>query len=58
MTMSLDVTAKGGNISIIKQRPPPRDGHSCFVYDNKMFIFGGDRHHMPFNDLFYFELNQ
>lgn len=33
-------------------RPRPRDGHSADLYGNHMIIFGGDRHHMPFNDLF------
>lgn len=33
--------------------PKPRDGHSCVVHDERfLIIFGGDRHHMPFNDLF------
>ena len=26
-------------------------------YDGKMLIFGGDRHHMPFNDLFLLDLD-
>ena len=30
----------------------PRDGHSCTLHDGLMIGFGGDRHHMPFNDLF------
>lgn len=33
-------------------RPAPRDGHSGILYDNYFMVFGGDRHHMPFNDLF------
>ena len=33
--------------------PKPRDGHSWVVHDERfLLIFGGDRHHMPFNDLF------
>ena len=35
--------------------PLPRDGHSAFLYDGKMFIFGGDRNKYPFNDVFFFE---
>ena len=33
--------------------PTARDGHSATV-DKKgfMYVFGGDRHHMPFNDLY------
>mmetsp|Transcript_48099 Transcript_48099/g.35304 ORF Transcript_48099/g.35304 Transcript_48099/m.35304 type:complete len:94 (+) Transcript_48099:1218-1499(+) len=42
---------------IIKNKPNPRDGHTSFVYQNKMFIFGGDRHHMPFNDLFFLQFD-
>mmetsp|Transcript_33794 Transcript_33794/g.38422 ORF Transcript_33794/g.38422 Transcript_33794/m.38422 type:complete len:520 (+) Transcript_33794:41-1600(+) len=38
------------------KKPCPRDGHSVAVHDDKMYIFGGDRHHMPFNDLFVFNL--
>lgn len=33
-------------------RPRPRDGHTATIHGNYMVIFGGDRHHMPFNDLF------
>jgi len=38
-------------------RPPPRDGHSaCVDSQGFMYIFGGDRHHMPFNDLYMIKL--
>ena len=34
-------------------RPASRDGHGCVLtHDGLMIIFGGDRHHMPFNDMF------
>lgn len=33
-------------------RPTARDGHSALIHKNRLFIFGGDRHHMPFNDTF------
>ena len=33
-----------------------RDGHSCTLYNDFMIGFGGDRHHMPFNDLFVLDL--
>ena len=33
-------------------QPDAREGHSCNVSDDGyMFVFGGDRHHMPFNDM-------
>lgn len=38
-------------------QPAARDGHSCEISDNGlMFVFGGDRHHMPFNDLYLIKL--
>eukprot|EP00350_Pseudokeronopsis_sp_OXSARD2_P007261 CAMPEP_0170553644 /NCGR_PEP_ID=MMETSP0211-20121228/11485_1 /TAXON_ID=311385 /ORGANISM="Pseudokeronopsis sp., Strain OXSARD2" /LENGTH=80 /DNA_ID=CAMNT_0010862121 /DNA_START=1229 /DNA_END=1468 /DNA_ORIENTATION=- len=39
-------------VGIIPERKPtPRDGHTANISsEGFMFIFGGDRHHMPFND--------
>ena len=37
--------------------PQARDGHSSVVHENTLIIFGGDRHHMPFNDLFMLDLD-
>jgi len=38
-------------------RPPPRDGHTaCVDSQGFMYIFGGDRHQMPFNDLYMVKL--
>jgi hypothetical protein len=32
--------------------PKPRDGHTgLMINSNEYVVFGGDRHHMPFNDL-------
>ena len=31
--------------------PTARDGHAAVIYFGCLWIFGGDRHHMPFNDL-------
>ena len=32
--------------------PKPRDGHTGLMVDGDEYIvFGGDRHHMPFNDV-------
>ena len=40
-------------------QPTARDGHSMEISeDGLMFVFGGDRHHMPFNDLYLVKLNQ
>ena len=37
-------------------RPFPRDGHSSVLFEGKMIVFGGDRHHMPFNDIFVLDI--
>ena len=35
------------------RKPTARDGHTMVIDDNGfLYIFGGDRHHMPFNDLY------
>ena len=38
------------------RRPAARDGHTGVVCDNHMVVFGGDRHHMPFNDCYVLDL--
>lgn len=39
-------------------QPAARDGHSNEISeDGFMFVFGGDRHHMPFNDLYLMKLD-
>lgn len=40
-------------------KPTARDGHISVV-DSKgyMYVFGGDRHLMPFNDLYMISLRQ
>lgn len=37
-------------------RPTARDGHTIGVYKDRLYVFGGDRHHMPYNDTFSIEL--
>lgn len=34
------------------KRPAARDGHTGVTFGNYFLVFGGDRHHMPFNDTF------
>ena len=41
---------------IIGKKPCARDGQSVDIFGDKMFIFGGDRHLMAFNDLYFFDL--
>ena len=38
------------------KRPAARDGHTGYVFENHMVVFGGDRHHMPFNDTYVLDL--
>lgn len=39
------------------KKPTARDGHSMNVDEKgRIFLFGGDRHHMPFNDLYMLQL--
>jgi N-acetylneuraminic acid mutarotase len=38
------------------KRPAPRDGHTGMLCGSSLVVFGGDRHHMPFNDLFYLDI--
>jgi hypothetical protein len=38
------------------KRPAARDGHTGIVFGTYFIVFGGDRHHMPFNDTFMLDL--
>lgn len=42
---------------IVGRAPYPRDGHSAVLLGDRMFVFGGDRYQMPFNDLYVFAVN-
>lgn len=57
INMSITIDNGGKSLHILREKPSARDGHSSFVYLNKMFIFGGDRHHMPFNDIFFLDID-
>lgn len=46
------------NRYIIGKKPCARDAHTCLLHNNKMLIFGGDRHLMCFSDLYYFDLKK
>ena len=39
-------------------RPAARDGHSGIIYQGRFIVFGGDRHHMPFNDLHFLHIEK
>ena len=49
LNMSL---SQKGKLRVCGIRPNPRDGHTSVIHEGKMIVFGGDRHHMPFNDMF------
>ena len=38
------------------KRPAARDGHTGIIFENHMIVFGGDRHHMPFNDTYVLDI--
>ncbi len=42
---------------IPEKKPTPRDGHSAVIDSHGyMYVFGGDRHLMPFNDFYMIKL--
>ena len=43
---------------ILGKKPCARDAQTAIVFDNKMLIYGGDRHLMSFSDLYYFDLKK
>jgi hypothetical protein len=50
---------KSGIKSFVKSgQPPARDGHTVNIVGKFMIVFGGDRHHMPFNDMFILDLQK
>ena len=50
---------QGPRVKIISDKQPPgRDGHSSYLYGDKWIIFGGDRHHMPFNDTYVLDIEK
>lgn len=54
--------AEDGSIPKVKiiadKQPPGRDGHSSVLHEGKWIIFGGDRHHMPFNDTYVLDIEK
>jgi len=63
-TMMKEGTLGATQISEVKfgvvknKKPTARDGHSASIdKQGRLFVFGGDRHHMPFNDLYMIKLN-
>jgi hypothetical protein len=49
----------GSRVRVISDKQPPgRDGHSSYMHEGKWLIFGGDRHHMPFNDTYVLDVSK
>ena len=45
------------NYGVVPVSPSARESHSCEVSgDGALIVFGGDRHQMPFNDLYLMQL--
>lgn len=40
------------------KRPQARDGHSGVVLGDSFLVFGGDRHQMPYNDMFMLDMKR
>lgn len=51
-------TSDGPYGKVQGRRPTPRDGHSSVIYGDYCLVFGGDRHHMPFNDVYMLDLRK
>lgn len=52
-----EIASPRGTLLFVKgKRPPARDGHTVAVHNGSFIVFGGDRHQMPFNDLFVLDL--
>ena len=59
MPGSAQLGPQGGDIScgVVPVSPSARDGHSAEIsIDGALLVFGGDRHLMPFNDLYMMQL--
>lgn len=44
--------------TLMNEAPKPRDGHISLMLDKNMVVFGGDRHQVPFNDLYFLPLEK
>ena len=40
------------------KRPAARDGHTGLIFGDLFIVFGGDRHHMPFNDCYILDIKK
>jgi len=50
---------EGTQFGMVRGQPTARDGHTANLDSNQcMYIFGGDRHQMPFNDFYCISLKK
>jgi hypothetical protein len=42
--------------NIPNKLPAARDGHTGLIHNDQLIVFGGDRHHVPFNDTYMYDL--
>lgn len=49
--------SKFQSCKIVGGIPGPRDGHTSILFENKLIVFGGDRHQMALNDLFEYKID-
>lgn len=50
--------AKGMKGRVRGKVPHSRDGHTANVFEDLMIIFGGDRHQMAFNDVYFYTITE
>lgn len=61
MPGSAQMGGQPGDIScgVVPVSPSARDGHSAEIStEGALLVFGGDRHLMPFNDLYMMQLQE
>jgi len=59
LNMSVGTSNQQPKVKIlVEKQPAGRDGHSSFLYGEKWIVFGGDRHHMPYNDTYVLDLKK
>lgn len=49
-------TSAKGKVVARNNYPAARDGHFAGIFKNHLWVFGGDRHLMAFNDLYHIDL--
>jgi hypothetical protein len=51
-------STEGAYGKISGRRPAARDGHTGVIAGELFLVFGGDRHQMPFNDIYMLDLKK